>query len=83
MSDPSKPIWGPANEIGRNFTAMTFTYRDVNGDVIQPTSLSNRMAIARVDIQLTVQAASPLSNGARPTYSLESRTIPRNMQIAR
>jgi prepilin-type N-terminal cleavage/methylation domain-containing protein len=83
MSDPAKPVWGPANEIGKNFTALTFTYRDANGDVLQPTSLSNRAAIARVDVRLTVQVASPLSNGARPSYSLELRTIPRNMQIAR
>ena len=66
--DPSNPVWSAANEIGKHFTALTFTYYDTYGNVVQPTSLSNRKAIARVDIRLTVEVANPLSNGTRPTY---------------
>jgi hypothetical protein len=79
-SNAASPVWSPANEIGRNFSALTFAYYDMYGNAVQPASLSNRMAIARVDIQLTVRAATALSNGTRPTYSLALRTIPRNMR---
>src|SRR5262249_8563539 len=70
MSSTSTPTWSAANEIGRNFTELTFIYYDAAGNAVGPTSLANRMAIARVDIRLTVQVASPLTNGTRPTYSL-------------
>src|SRR5262249_29051068 len=81
LSDSSAITWSAANEIGRNFTELIFTYYDENGAVVQPTSALNRMRIARVDIQLTVAVAAPLSNGSRPTYSLALRTIPRNLRI--
>jgi prepilin-type N-terminal cleavage/methylation domain-containing protein len=81
MSSTSTPTWSAANEIGRNFTELIFIYYDVGGNVVPPTSLANRMAIARVDIRLTVQVASPLTNGTRPTYSLSLRTIPRNISV--
>jgi prepilin-type N-terminal cleavage/methylation domain-containing protein len=83
MSNPSTPVWSAANEIGRNFTDLTFTYYDRNGNVLQPSSLSNRRKITRVDIQVVVGVASPLSNGSRPTYSLRLRSIPRNAAAAR
>ena len=81
MNNLSSPVWSGANEIGRNCTALSFTYYDADGRVVQPSSLSNRMVIARVDIRLTVEVASPLSNGSRPTFSLAIRTIPRNLQL--
>jgi prepilin-type N-terminal cleavage/methylation domain-containing protein len=81
MSDLSSPAWSPANEIGRNCTALTLTYYDANGDVVQPTFLANRIAIARVDIRLTVETASRLSNGTRPSFSLTLKTIPRNGRL--
>jgi prepilin-type N-terminal cleavage/methylation domain-containing protein len=80
-SNPATPVWSAANEIGRNFTALTFIYYDALGNVVQPTSLTNRLAITRVDLQLTVTAAGPLSNGSRPTYSLTLRTIARNPRL--
>jgi prepilin-type N-terminal cleavage/methylation domain-containing protein len=83
MSNPSSPAWSAANEIGKNFTDLTFRYYDDNGTAVQPASLSDRMRITRVDIQLTVAVAAPLSNGRRPTYSLELRTIPRNIGVRR
>jgi len=81
FANPASPAWGAANEIGKNFRLLTFTYYDSTANVVQPTSLANRMRIARVDIQLTVETAAPLSNGTRPTYSLALRTIPRNVRI--
>lgn len=81
FANPAAPAWGAANEIGANFTALTFTYYDVNGNVLTPGPLADRTAIARIDIALTVQAAGPLSNGIVPKYSLALRTIPRNVRI--
>jgi prepilin-type N-terminal cleavage/methylation domain-containing protein len=81
LTNPAAPGWSAANEIGKNFTVLGFSYYDATGNPVTPNSLSNRLAIARVDIQLTVSAASPLSNGTRPTYSLALRTIPRNVRI--
>lgn len=81
MSNLLNPVWSAANEIGRNCTALSLTYYDANGSVVQPSSLPNRIAIARVDIRLTVEVASPLSNGSRPTFSLALKTIPRNTRL--
>jgi len=80
-SDPASLIWSPANEIGKNFTSLIFTYYDKNDSVIAPSSLAARNSIARVDIRLAVQTASPLSNGTRPKYTLALRTIPRNLTL--
>jgi prepilin-type N-terminal cleavage/methylation domain-containing protein len=83
MSDIANPVWSPANEIGRHCTELTFTYYDIYDNAVQPTTLSNRMTIARVDIRLTVEVANPLSDGTRPKYSLALRTIPRNIRAGR
>src|SRR5262245_10936814 len=81
LSNPASPAWSPSNELGKNFTALAFTYYDSNGILVEPSSLSNRMAISRVDIQLTVTTAARLSNGSRPTYSMSLRTIARNVHL--
>jgi prepilin-type N-terminal cleavage/methylation domain-containing protein len=81
MTDPANPSWSPANEIGRNFTALTFTYYDAFGNAVQPSSLSNRTAIVRVHIALTVETAKPLRDGSRPRYSLDLQTIPRALRL--
>lgn len=81
FANPSVPTWLPANEIGRNLTALNFSYYDAAGASVQPTSLSNRSAITRVDVQLTVVAGGPLSNGSRPAYSMSGRAIARNTRL--
>jgi len=80
-SNPATPAWSAANEIGKNVTALTFTYYDAAGNIVQPASLLSRLAITRVDMQLTVVTAGPLSNGSRPSYSLAMRTIARNVRL--
>jgi prepilin-type N-terminal cleavage/methylation domain-containing protein len=77
----SGPTWSPANEIGRNFSSMTFTYYDAGDRVITPGSLAERVCIARVDVQLVAQTSDRLSNGTRPTYAVSLRIIPRNLRI--
>jgi hypothetical protein len=81
MTNPANPLWSAANEIGKNFTSLNFTYYDRYNNVVAPTTLANRSAITRVDIQLTVQTPSVLSNGAQPGYSLAMRTAPRNLAL--
>jgi Tfp pilus assembly protein PilW len=81
MTDPANPLWSAANEIGKNVVAMTFTYFDSTGIEVVPGTLNSRLSISRIDIRLTVETATPLSNGARPSFSLALRTIPRNVRI--
>ena len=81
LSNPAMPVWSTSNDIGRNFIWLNFIYYDHNNNVVAPTTLANRSSISRVDIQLTVQAQSPLSNGTLPTHSLTLRTIPRNLAL--
>jgi prepilin-type N-terminal cleavage/methylation domain-containing protein len=81
MTNPARPTWSAANEIGKNVTSLTFTYYDRSAIPITPNSLSSRLSIARVDIALSVQASAVLSDGTRPSHSLALRTIPRNVRI--
>ncbi len=81
LRDPANPSWSAANEIGRNVISLSFVYYDSAGNVVTPSSLNNRMQIMRVDIQLTVQVVSALSNGTWPTCSISLRTIPRNVRL--
>ena len=81
MTKPAAPWWSPSNEIGPNCAYLNFTYYDKNNNVVAPTILTNRNSIVRVDMQLTVQTASILSNGTQPAYSLALRTIPRNLAL--
>lgn len=80
-ANAADPAWSAANEIGKNFRALTFTYYDIGGNIVSPTLLANRLTIARVDINLTVETSGPLSDGSHPAYSLALRTIPRNVRI--
>ena len=73
--------WSAANEIGRNFSSMTFTYYDAANRVITPASLLDRASIASVDVRLVAQTSEMLSNGTRPNYAISLRTIPRNLRI--
>jgi len=79
MTDPAAAVWSAANEIGRNFSSLAFTYYDTAGNVVAPTTLAMRDSIARVDIRVVAQTASALTNGSRPTYTLALRTVPRNL----
>ncbi len=81
LADLSSPAWSAANEIGRNFTSLDFTYYDENGNVVVPDSLSRRNSVASIDVRVTVQTAGPLTTGERPTYTLALRTSPRNLKL--
>ena len=81
MTNLTSPTWSAANEIGRNFVSLTFTYYDRNNHEVVPSSLAERVSIARVDVKVVAQPSGFLSNGTRPTYSLSLRTIPRNLRI--
>jgi hypothetical protein len=74
-------VWSAANEIGRNFSSLTFTYYDGGNRIITPSTLIDRRSIARVDVNVVAQTSDFLSNGMRPNYSISLRTIPRNLRI--
>jgi prepilin-type N-terminal cleavage/methylation domain-containing protein len=73
--------WSPANEIGRNIVSLMFIYYDATNRIIAPSSLAERRAITRVDIQLVAQTSDFLSNRTRPSYAISVRSIPRNLTI--
>jgi hypothetical protein len=73
--------WSAANEIGRNFSSVTFTYYDTGGKVVTPGSLTERASIVRVDVKLVAQTTDVMSNGTRPTYTVSLTAIPRNLRI--
>ena len=77
----SGSAWSAANEIGRNFSALTFTYYDGANRIIAPSSIADRRSIARIDVQVVAQTSELLSNGTRPNYSISLRAIPRNLRI--
>ncbi len=81
MSNLTVPVWTPANEIGRNFTSLVFTYYDINNNAVSPGTLAGGLSIARVDVSLTLQSSEFLSDGNRAVYSISARTIPRNLRI--
>jgi hypothetical protein len=77
----SGSTWSAANEIGRNFSSMTFTYFDAGGNVVTPASLAERASIVRVDVKLVAHTPDVLSNGTRATYAVSLTAIPRNLRI--
>jgi hypothetical protein len=81
MTNLASPTWSAANEIGRNFVSLTFTYYDRNNRIVTSGSLAERASIARVDVSVVAQPSDVLSGGTRPVYSLSLRTIPRNLRI--
>ncbi len=82
LDDATSPTWGTGQEIGRNVTGLTFTYYDESNNVITPNTLANRILVGRIDVRVVVQTSDELpSTGARQTYALSSRSIPRNARI--
>jgi hypothetical protein len=81
MTTAASPVWSAASEMGRNFTSLKFIYYDKNDNVLAPTALATRIAVARVDVQLAAQTSTVLSNGAQPSYSLALRIVPRNLRL--
>jgi hypothetical protein len=81
ITDSANPLWSAANEIGKNFTSLKFTYYDRNGNILPLTTPANRMAVARIDVELAGRTSAALSNGTQPDYGLELRTLPRNLRL--
>jgi hypothetical protein len=84
MTNPSSPAWAPANELATNVTSLNFDYFDRSGNSISSPSLAdiaNRARVARIDIQLTVQATQELSNHTRPNSTLTLQCWIRNATI--
>lgn len=81
MAAETSPAWSSGQEIGRNVTSLAFTYYDRNNNAITPNTLANRSHVARVDVKVVVEASAEFSNGARQTYALSVRSIPRSSRM--
>jgi hypothetical protein len=44
FTNPAAPTWNASNEIGANFTDLSFTYYDAMGNALAPVSLGDRNA---------------------------------------
>ena len=49
--------WSAANEIGSNFSSLTFTYYDGSNRIVAPSTVADRKSIARVDVQVVAQTS--------------------------
>ena len=81
LTNPGSPTWSAANEVGRNFESLRFTYYDRSDSLVTPEQPADRLSIARVDVSVAARPSDFLSNGTRPIYSLSLRAIPRNLRI--
>jgi hypothetical protein len=82
LSNPAAPQWGPANELAAHVVELEFQYFDARDSRLPVLdTLTARDRVARIDVQVSVEAASPLNNGALPVYTLSQRSIPRNLAL--
>ena len=82
MTNQTSPTWTSGDNLGLEFTSLNFTYYDESDNVVTPSSLANRMTIARVDVQVVVRTADELSSTrSRNTYALSVRSLPRNARL--
>jgi len=81
MTDPTHPMWAPANELISSVVQLHFDYFDSADRSVIPDSLANRARIVRIDIRLVVRTAQELRNHARPEYALSVRTNIRNARM--
>ena len=56
MTIQTSPYWNASSEIARDIDGLTFTYYDVNDNVIQPTTLASRLAVVRIDTNVHSQS---------------------------
>jgi prepilin-type N-terminal cleavage/methylation domain-containing protein len=81
LSNPTAPLWAPANEMAVNVTSFVISYYDRNGAPITADTLLNRSAIGRVDFEIGIEVESALSTGLKPAYKFSSSVVPRNLKI--
>ncbi|HET9215575.1 MAG TPA: hypothetical protein VFR18_01270 [Terriglobia bacterium] len=79
--NPTNPVWAPANELVANVAALTFAYLDADGTSVNTDTPENSSRVRGIDVRVVVRASAPLSDNSRPTYSLSSRAVPRNMAL--
>ena len=79
--NPKNPNWAPANELAANVIGMTVSYYDDSGNALTSDIVAEQSNVAWIELRLTVRSSLPLSNGTRPTYSLSTRCVPRNLHI--
>jgi hypothetical protein len=70
MRNQTNPLWGPSSELLRNVTRLSFAYYDEAGIAVDPTTLSGRLAVSRIDsvIEIHPSGAGP----AVPPFTLQT-----------
>ena len=79
-TNPSSPLWAPANELATNVTALSFLYYDAAGAPVTPDTAENRVTISSIEARVQVRAAAAVGSGTLTVYSLSVRFHSRNLQ---
>jgi hypothetical protein len=80
MTNPLSPTWAPVSELGRSFASLNFAYYDEHDVPITPDTLTNRLAVARIDVKVVAQPSATLSGATWPTFGLVAHSIPANVR---
>ena len=75
------PVWAPANELATNITELNFQYFDRSGMQVAVDDSVTRAQVAGIEVRITTQTPTSLSDGSRPNYSLRMRTSARNLEF--
>jgi len=74
------PTW-QESELGRNIATLNFTYSDASGYAVDVSTLAGRASVRRVDVRLVARTSTNLSNGTRPSHSINLQTYLRNAPV--
>jgi hypothetical protein len=79
--NPDSPVWAPANELATHIAELKFSFFDSEGMPIAVDTPEHRSRVTAIEVRVSVQAATLLRDGSRPTYSLSVRASPRNLNL--
>jgi len=68
--------------VGNNFTGLSFTYYDADGNVVTIADLDDRASVRRVDFTLRAETSQALpSTGNMGTFEVTLTVFPRNVML--
>jgi Tfp pilus assembly protein PilW len=79
-TNPSSPVWAPANELAINVIGLRFLYYDAAGDPVAPDTPEKRATIESIETRVRVRSAVAVAGGEQPVYSLSVQFYPRNLR---
>ena len=65
LSNPVSPVWGPSNEVAANVSSVSFSYFNPAGSPVTPSTLSERSAVRRIEVNVVVETTAPLHHGRK------------------